>query len=152
MAEDERQQEKAKMPWRVRFALFSLIVAAAVFFSTTILLCGCLIPSVVAAIVDNHRQKTAWITIGCMNFVGTVPAWFALWEMGHHVENALALLSQPRTLIMAYGAAGVGWIIYLNITPFVARLLAIRSERRLKDIDRRQKDLVRKWGQEVAKY
>lgn len=146
----EADQEKPRIPFRLKFAIFTLMVAAGVFFPTTVLFCGCLIPSLVAALVDNSPQRTAWITVGCMNFAGTVPAWFGLWEAGHRLQDALSLLMQPRTLILAYGAAGVGWLIYNYVTPFVARIIVLRSERRLREIERMQKEYVRKWGPEVA--
>lgn len=144
------QQDRKKTPFSVKFAIFSLMVTACVFFPTTVLFCGCLIPTFVAALVDPHPQKTTWITVGCMNFAGSVPAWFSLWEMGQHLGDALQLLMQPRTLIMAYGGAAIGWVIYYNVTPFVAKLMVMKNERRVKDIDKRQKDLIRKWGQEVS--
>lgn len=146
----ENGESRKKMPLSLRFAIFVLMVTAVIFFQTTILFCGCLIPSFVAALIDNHRHKTLWITVGCMNFAGTVPAWFTLWEMGHRVADAFYLLSQPKTLATAYAGAAIGWVLYYNITPFVARLMVLKSEKRLKDIEKRQKDMVRKWGPEVA--
>ncbi len=146
----EQQEIKRKTPFSVKFAIFMLMVTAGVFFPTTVLFCGCLIPTLVAALVDPYPQKTTWITVGCMNFAGAVPAWFSLWETGQKLTDALQLLMQPRTYIMAYGGAALGWVIYHNVTPFVARLMVMRHEKRLKDIDKRQRDLIRKWGQEVA--
>ncbi len=139
-----------KMPLSLRFAIFVLMVNAVIFFETTVLFCGCLIPSFVAALVDNHKQRTLWITVGCMNFAATVPAWFTLFERGHKISDAFMLLSEPRTLAMSYSGAAVGWILYYYITPFVARLMILKSEIRLKDIEKRQKELARKWGAEVA--
>lgn len=149
MAQAE-EGKKAKLPLSVKFALFCILVMACVFFPTTVLFCGCMIPTLVAAVVDNYPQKTAWVTVGCMNFAGTVPAWFLLWERGQRIDHAFDLLMQSSTLIIAYGAAGVGWVLYHNITPFVAGILVLRNEKRLKDIEKRQKDLISKWGQEVT--
>lgn len=143
-------EKKSKLPLSVKFALFCIVVMAGVFFPTTVLFCGCMIPTLVAAVVDTNPQKTAWITVGCMNFAGTVPAWFLLWEKGQRIDHAFEILLQSSTYLVAYGAAGVGWIIYHNITPFVAGILVLRNEKRLKDIEKRQKDLISKWGQEVT--
>lgn len=144
------EQKKNKLPLSVKFAILCVIGMAALFFPTTVLFVGCMVPTFVAAIVDNNQQKTAWLTVGCMNFAGVVPAWFLLWERGHHLDQSFNLLLQSSTLIVAYGAAGIGWILYYNITPFVAGILIMRSEKRLKDIDKRQKDLISKWGQEIT--
>lgn len=145
-----QEQKKRGMPWRVKFAIITLLIAAGVFFPSTLLFCGCLIPTFVAALIDNAQPRTAWLTVGCMNFAGTVPTWLSLLENGHRIDQSFELLMQASTLILAYGAAGVGWLIYFNITPFVAGLLVMRNEKRLKDIEKRQTALVAKWGRDVA--
>jgi hypothetical protein len=136
----------------VMFAVFCLLVAAVLVFQTTLLLCACLIPAFVAAVVDPHPQKTAWATVGCMNFAGTVPSWFHLWQNGNTLAQSLDLLLNVNTYLMAYGAALVGWVLYYNITPFVAGMMVMKSEKRLKDIDKKQKELIRKWGTGVAEH
>ncbi len=143
-------QKKPGMPWRVKFAILTLLIAAGVFFPSTLLFCGCMIPTFVAALIDNAQPRTAWLTVGCMNLAGTVPSWLTLLENGHRIDQSFELLMQASTLILAYGAAGVGWLIYFNITPFVAGILVMRNEKRLKDIEKRQAALVAKWGRDVA--
>ncbi len=140
---------KRKVPFSVKFAIFCVLVTAALFFPTTVLFCGCMVPTFVAVIVDPHPAKTAWITVGCMNFAGTIPAWFMLWSNGQRIDEAFMLLTQASTLILAYGGAAVGWVIYNNVTPLVGGLMVARNEKRLKDIEKRQKELTRKWGDDV---
>jgi len=150
MAQAQEEEKRGKMPLGVKFALLCVAAASLYFFPTTVLFCGCMVPTFVAAIVDNNAQRTAWITVGCMNFAGTVPAWFHLWEKGHRIDHAFDLMLQGSTFLVAYGAAAAGWIIYHNITPFVAGIIMMRTEKRLKDIEKRQKELIAKWGQEVT--
>lgn len=145
-----QEQKKTGMPWRVKFAIVTLLVAAGVFLPSTLLLAGCLVPTFVAALIDNAQPRTAWLTVGCMNFAGAMPSWLTLLENGHRIDQSFELLMQASTLILAYGAAGVGWLIYFNITPFVAGILVMRNEKRLKDIEKRQAALVAKWGRDVA--
>lgn len=150
-AKPEDKDPKKKMPFSVKFAILCMIVTAALFYSTTILALGCLVPTFVAALVDRNPQKTAWITVGAMNLAGTVPAIFMLWQNGgRQLDQALSVLLHAGTLIMAYGAAGIGWVLYYNITPLVSSVMLMRNEKRLKDIEKRQKDLIRKWGEGVA--
>jgi len=150
MAEAQEEAKKQKLPLSVKFALFIITVISVYFFPSTVLFCACMVPTFVAAIVDNHAQRTAWLTVGCMNFAGTVPAWFHLWEKGQRIDHAFDLMFQGGTLLVAYGAAAVGWILYHNITPFVAGIIVMRTEKRLKDIEKRQKELIAKWGQDVT--
>ena len=146
----EKETEKGKSSFSVRFAFFMLFVTAVVFLPTTILFSICLIPTLVAAIIDNQPQKTIWLTVGAMNMAGTVPNWFTLWDMGHTIPAAFQLIAQPMTIILSYGGAAAGWLIHLNVTPLVAKMILARNEARLREIDRIQKNLVKKWGDEVA--
>ncbi len=109
-----------------------------------------MIPTLVAMVIDKHPQKTAWLTVGGMNLAGTIPAWMTLFDMGHTTPAAFQLIAEPMTVIMSYGGAAVGWLLYHNITPVVAGIILGRNERRLKAIDLRQKELVKKWGSEVT--
>lgn len=152
MAEKEKESgnRKKPLPLSVKFSFFSVMVAAVVFHPTTIVFAVCMVPTLVAFIIDQEQQKTMWITIGAMNLAGTVPAWFTLWETGHNLDNAITVLTQPLSLFIAMGGAAAGWALYQNVTPFVAAVMMRKNETRLKDIEKRQKDLVKKWGEEVA--
>lgn len=141
--------EKQKKPFSLKIAVFCLLLLAAVFFPTTVLLCGCLLPTFVAAMIDYHPQKTAAFTVGSLNLAASLPALFALWEDGHRLEGALRILSQPTTLIAAYTGAAIGWGIYYYVPVMINGLLVRKSEKRLRDIEKRQKELVRKWGPEI---
>jgi len=92
-----------------------------------------------------------WITIGSLNLAGTVPAWFDLWSRGHNLSSAIGVLTEPMTLFIAYGGAGIGWLIYNNVTPLVAGMMVRKNQKRLKDIEKRQKELVKKWGDDVIR-
>ena len=143
-------QKNVPKPWSVRFAIFCVLVVAMVYFPTTVLFCGCMLPAFVAALVDTQGQRTAGMTVGAVNLAGTLPAGLALWGNGGRIEHAIALLLQPQTLLVAYVAAAFGWALYFYIPPIVAGMMVRRNEKRLKDIEKRQQDLVRKWGAGIA--
>ena len=156
--EDNKAPRKAGMPLAVRFAIFMMLVTAGIFLPTTIVFGICMIPTLVAAIVDNNAQKTAWLTVGAMNVAGTVPVWFSLLDSGQYsmldasraIPMAFQLIAQPANIILSYGGAAIGWIIYYKVTPLVAAVVQSKNERRLRDIDKRQKALVKKWGDGVV--
>lgn len=145
------EKKKPSMPWPVKFAIFSLLVAGFVFAPTSIVIIGCLLPTIVAAIVDRDPQKTMWMTVGACNLAGAVPMCFELWKTGHTVGNAISLLASPAGLAVAYGGAAVGWLIYTYVAAFVATMIVMQKNSRLKDIDKRLKELIKKWGEDVAK-
>lgn len=156
--ENETVPENANMPFTVRFSIFMVFVTAVIFLPATIVVSICMIPTLVAAIVDNHARKTMWLTVGAMNMAGTVPVWFSLLDAGQFsmldpwraIPAAFQLIVQPMNIIVSYGGALIGTIIYYKITPLIAAIIQNKNERRLRDIDKRQKALVKKWGDGVV--
>lgn len=157
MAEGKKEEKQLKlkvakpsMPMAVRFAFFMLFVTAIMFLPTTILFFVCMIPTLVAAIVDNHARKTAWLTIGAMNGAGTLPIWINMMEEGHTLQAAFHQILDPSSVLVPYGGAAIGWIINSNVTPFVAMIVLKKNEKRVRDIEQRQQELIRKWGKGVV--
>lgn len=140
----------AKKSLSFRFAIFFMMVMSALFFPTTVLFCAGLLPTLIAALVDDRPQKTAWLTVGAMNFAGIVPAWFDLWHAGHSLKASFAILSDPKTIIVAYTAAAIGWAIFFQVPKIIIGFMIRRAEGRLRDIDRRKRELIRKWGGEIT--
>src|SRR5690606_22196278 len=105
---------KPKTPFMVKFSFLMVFVLLALFYPSTVLFCGGMMPTLVAAIVDNKKQKTAWITVGAMNFAGFLPVWWKLWERGHTIDQSFFLLMDANNLLLMYGAAAVGWFLYLQ--------------------------------------
>ena len=148
-ADPEKIRRKAM--WSIRLAVVLMLACAMVFLSSSLVFIVCMLPTLVATLIDKHHQKTLWMTIGAVNLAGTIPAWFRLWDQGRTVGDAIDVLTNPGVLLVAYGAAALGWVIHMNVTPMVASFIVRRNENRLKDIEKRQRELVRKWGDEVAK-
>ena len=146
----KKEKNKSSLSTSMKIAIFMLLLLAVLFFPTTVLFCAGLLPTLIAAIVDDRPQKTAWMTVGAMNFAGIVPAWFDLWHAGHGLADAFEILSQPRTIIIAYGAAAVGWGIFFQVPKIIVAFMVRRAENRMRDIEKRKRELARKWGVEVG--
>jgi hypothetical protein len=142
---------KGTLTWPLRSAVFLMLICAAIFAPATVIFFVCMMPTFVAALIDKQPQKTLWLTVGSMNLAGTVPAWFRLWEAGGGMGESIEIISNPSVLLVAMGSAAAGWLIHMNVTPLVATLVVRRNEGRLRDIDKQQRELVRKWGDAVAR-
>lgn len=140
---------KPRTPFVVWLTAVMGLATAAIFLPTTIIFTVGLIPTLVAAIVDAHPRKTAWLTVGAMNLAGTVPVWIAMIDAGNNIGAAFQTILQPTQILIAYGGAGIGWMIYHNVPPLIAAMQINRAEKRVRDIDRRLSELVRKWGENV---
>jgi hypothetical protein len=143
------EAKPASTPFSVKFAYICLIIIAAIFFPLTVLFCACMLPAFVAALVDGHVQKTAGVTVGAMNLAGTLPAILSLMNHGGTIGASISLLLDPTTLMYAYGAAMAGWWFYAQVPKIVSGMLVRRAEKRVRQIDVRHQELVRKWGEKV---
>lgn len=125
-------------------------VAMIVFLPTTIFLFFAMMPTLVAGLVDRSGKGTRALTVGAMNLAGCTPFLLELWTGGHTAENAMILISNPRTVIVIYCAAGIGYLIDWAMSGIVATVMIQRSASRLKEIKKRQAELVERWGREVT--
>lgn len=150
-AKPAKAAKKSGAPGAIRLAVLLLLGCAGVYASASLIFVMCMMPTFVAALIDKQPQKTLWMTVGAMNLAGTIPAWFHLWDMGNNITDSLRVVENPGILLMAYGGAAAGWIIHMNVTPLVAAIVVRRNEARVRDIEKRQKELIRKWGEDIAR-
>jgi hypothetical protein len=138
-----------KRKFNLIYLVFVMGTAAMLLPTTLLILIG-MIPTFVAAYIDRTKEQTAGLTVGAMNAAGVLPYLIELWRIGHTVDQSIQLLADPMTLLTMYGAAAMGWILYLNIPPLM-KVLAMR--RRRSEADRLRsdmKELINTWGVDVA--
>lgn len=141
---------RRSMGWKARILLATFIGAAIIFLPTTILLFIGMLPTVTARVMDRTRENAKVMTVGFMNFAGCFPFLYNLFETGHKVSNALAILADPLTIVTIYSCAVAGYILDWIVTIFVAGLMVQKGRRRLELIKKAQEALVRQWGPEVT--
>ncbi len=131
------------------FTFLSLLMAV-VFLPTTFLLMIALLPSFVAAFVDRAKRKTRAVTVGAMNLAGTTPFLLTLWQKENSFDQAFDIVTDPKAIIAIYSFAVVGYLIDWAMTGIVSGFLLQRGKSRVKAIEKRQKQLVDRWGKEVT--
>ncbi len=129
-------------------ALFVLIVVY--FPATVILVLLGMAPTIVAYVVDRSPQRYSAICVGGMNVAGLMPFVLDLWAGMHTVGEAFDILTNVFSLLIIFGAAGFGWMLFLIIPPVVSTVLVEMAKRRADQCRTIQADLVEEWGQEVA--
>lgn len=135
-----------------KFKLFSIIamIAAVIFYPTTLVLMVGMMPTLVAFIVDRTRRKSKVIAVGAMNLAGCSPFILKLWMENNSIENAWSIVSDPRSIVVIYTLAVVGYMLEWALTGTIATILYQRGFARREEIDRRQIHLIDRWGQDVA--
>lgn len=135
-----------------RMTLIVLIAlpAVAVLLPTTLVIFVLSLPTIAAFLIDRTKERYLVATVGLLNFCGLLPAVIALWDQGQSLAGALRVLSDMVFWLSAFGAAALGWGIFISIPPIIATYYAVVTQRRISQLARRQKQLIEAWGEEVV--
>ncbi len=139
-----------KIGWRGRILITLAMACAALFLPTTLILVVGMLPTLVMIIFDRTPEKARVLAVGAMNLAGCMPFVMELWQREHSVNMALSYLTEPRTIVVMYFAAGIGYMIEWVITGLVASIAVQKAKGRIDSIEKRQDELERRWGEEVA--
>ncbi len=133
-----------------RILIFLTLVALVPFSLPTILVMFVgLLPSIVAAVAERGDNRYAWVCVGGVNFAGLAPWLFSLWFGHHTLQFALEQVTSITMLLVAYGAAAVGSVLYLALPPVVATIMAATAQHRALGLQGTQRKLVEQWGEGV---
>lgn len=157
MAKKKAAPPPRKTPSRgpSNLSLNILIVAAglvmvAFFMPTLLLLAFAMLPTFVAIVVDRGPKRYGGVTVGGLNFAGLAPYLMDLWGGANDVPHALTILSDVFALMVIFGAASFGWLLYTATPGLVGAFIGMTSTRRIAALRTRQQELLREWGPEVA--
>jgi hypothetical protein len=135
---------------RSRILMIMGLIVAVIFMPTAILLTVGMLPSMVALIIAPRRQKAKAITVGAMNLAGCVPFILQLWTSDNTAVHSFMIITDPRTIIVMYCAAGVGYAIDWAVSGLVSTIMVQSGSVRIQQISKRQAELVARWGREVT--
>ena len=125
------------------------LLAAILFIPTTIVLVIGMLPTLVAVLVDRGGGTRA-VTVGAMNLCGCTPFLMDLWTTSHDTAFAVGLVTDPRTIIVMYAAAGIGYMVDWALSGIIATIMIQRATSRLNAIRVRQDEMIVRWGREVT--
>ncbi len=149
-AEPAKSKEGGKGSGKLIVTGVLMLPAIAVLMPSCIVLAINMAPAIVAYAIDRTREKYLAVTVGLLNFCGTLPAEVALWQRGQTYNAAMDIASDAFFWLVAYGAAALGWAIYLMIPPILGHYYGITSQARLQSHRRKQQALIEAWGEEVT--
>jgi 1,4-dihydroxy-2-naphthoate octaprenyltransferase len=133
-------------------ALIILTVVGLLVFTlpTVLVLLVGMIPSFIAYATDRRKEKYKTLSVGCLNFLGTLPLLAMLWTKDHSFDMAFTLFADPFSWLMVLGAAATGWTVFLIAPSVVAMFLSARIEMSVDRLKKRQTKLVEEWGNGVS--
>jgi hypothetical protein len=143
-------QRRKRRGGRSMMLLLILLLPAALIVlpSSTLLLAG-MIPTIVAIIVDRDEDKSAALTVGAMNLCGVAPFIVQLWQQGQTMGLAMRMLAEPKTWLVMFGAAGLGWLMYFFIPQIVVAIATLSAQSKIKELEERRALLIADWGTDI---
>ncbi|KZB60344.1 hypothetical protein [Thalassospira sp. MCCC 1A02491] len=148
--------KSTKKGGRGAFSGLSVVASAVLLFMvalpTFVTLVVGLLPSLVAFIFDRSPGRTMARCVFGLNFSGVAPYILELWQVpSQTVGGATQQIFQPLALSIMYGAAGLGWLLYLAMPPIVANVLNLSAQRRVGELRKKQRALIKTWGDSLIK-
>jgi hypothetical protein len=126
--------------------LITLIVGALTILPTTVVVTFGLIPSLVALVVDESRQRYLFRSVLGMNLAALWPFLERLWMNGNDLRTAMNIVSDVYTWAAIYGAAGLGWMMFLGLPSMMESYKQFVAARRIQKLNEAQEKLIEEWG------
>lgn len=123
-------------------------VLAAIAPGVAILVAGLLAPGIVALRLDREPGRPIARTVLTFGLAGCVQPVIALWNTGESFGAAVAIVTDPTTLGIAWAAAAAGWLL-TQIVPLIVRaVLEARFLARTVRLRSVRGRLIEAWGLE----
>jgi len=109
-----------------------------------------MLPTIVAFIIDRSKRRNASFCVGGINFCGVFPYLMDLWSHGNTMDLSIRILTDVFSLVIMYGAASFGWMIYITLPPVIAAFLSVIAQHKLSALRASQRRLIEEWGEDVS--
>lgn len=146
MAEPDTVQKKVRSSRRpkVGIAIALLIVLVGAFPSFIVFAVG-MAPTLLAIGFDQTREKTLVRSVAAMNVAGTSYFLVELWLRGHNYDTAIQIATNLTALGVMYGAAAMGFLIYMLVPGIWMAIAAARNNMRSRELNDYLAHLESEW-------
>jgi len=104
-------------------SLIAMGCSAISIYSVIIVLFG-LLPGMVAIIVDQDRNHYISKIVLNYNAIGIVPFVFKILQSSNQNNMAISLIIDPRTWMLIFSSAALGWFVYWQLESELDKLAA----------------------------
>jgi len=123
---------------------------AVVMLPSFIVLAAAMVPTLVAWLIDPRGRRYLAVTVGSLNFAGSLFFLVSLWSDNHDVAHAFGVLRDVYGWLVAYGAAAAGYGIHYGMPTLTNGVARLRAATHLNRIEREMRGLVEEWGDAVG--
>ena len=105
-----------------------------------------MLPTIGAFVSDRSRMRYLTQCVVILNICGVLPLIAALMFKTTSFNTALRFIVDPYPWLLIYGAAGMGWLVYLFVPKFIEPVRERMWAHRIAAIERRQAGIIEEWG------
>jgi len=135
---------------RIVWILLCLVALLVISLPTVLLLLFGMLPTIVAWVIDRSKQKYATFCVCGMNFSGVFPFMSDIWFKDHSTDAAVRILTNVFDLMVIYGAAAFGWMVYVAVPPVITQFISAMLQKRVATLRDQQQKIVEEWGEGVS--
>lgn len=130
--------------------VIGLMTLAIISLPTVLLIFFGLMPSIVALVIDRTEGRYATFCVLGMNLSGLFPFLTEVWFQVHTTDMAIRIMTNVFNLLIIYGSAGFGWMLYMVLPPVITTFLSAMSQRRVAVLRENQARIIEEWGEGVT--
>lgn len=130
--------------------VIGLMTLAIISLPTVLLIFFGLMPSIVAMVIDRTDGRYATFCVLGMNLSGLFPFLTDIWFQVHTTDMAIRIMTNVFNLLIIYGSAGFGWMLYMALPPVITTFLSSMSQRRVAVLREKQAQIIEEWGESVT--
>ena len=123
---------------------------AIIMLPSFIVLVAAMVPTMVAWVIDPRGKRYLAMTVGALNFAGSLFFLVQLWSELHDVPHALGVLRDPYGWLIAYGAAAAGYAVHFTTPRLTESIVRFRAAARLGRLEKQMRETVEEWGNAVG--
>ena len=136
-------KRRATKPLLIAMGALGLLLLA---LPTTMVLAIGMAPTMTAFLGDRTPGRFLTKYVAGMNFAGVIPSLYHLWTTGHDLATAMKVVTDVYSWLLMYGAAAMGWMLFMGLPGAVAMFRDLNAKRRIYVLREKQKDLINEWG------
>lgn len=111
-----------------------------------------ILPSIVSFYIDATRNNLSFQTVFTCNLAGVLPFMAQMLQEGADAAAIQQVISNTTNWLIAYAAAGLGWVLVLTAPMISQMLINTLHQRQISRLKRQQRILVEEWGSELEAY
>jgi len=144
-------QPSTKSPISWGWIASLIILMMIISLPTVIVLSIGMLPTIVTRISDRSDHHFSTFCVGGLNLAGVYPYLITIWFENHTIRGAMDIMSDVFVLVVMYGSATFGWLLYQTIPPVIAAFLNVMAERRVAVLRANQTKIIDEWDEKVIR-